>query len=85
MAILVQSVFKSLPVQSGYIELVEVRFDKRRDAIVVQAVLWATSDKSDALEIKVYEFPYAILEVNPHVWAYNQLKTLPEFAGAIDV
>ena len=77
--------FRGLQVQSCYHEIINVRIDKRRGAVLAQTTAWVDSTKTN-------EIPEAggmhFLPYNPDAsveWAYNQLKTLPEFADAVDV
>ena len=54
-----------------------------RDAMVFHVRSYVASDKPFFLE-KMLEAPYDIEGVNPIKQAYEHLKTLPEFEGAVD-
>ncbi len=77
--------FRGLSVANCYHEIIRVRIDKERNAVLVQTTAWVDSTKENGLPEagQMFFLPYA-----PDAtveWAYNQLKTLPEFADAVDV
>lgn len=44
----------------------------------------STDGKNPAFEEKMYSCDYTISGANPVAQSYHHLKTLPEFAGAVD-
>lgn len=83
MALQKQVEFKGLVVPAAYFEIVGVAADKTADRTQVLFKVHTDALKEHQLDLRVVDCPY-----NPDAtvaWAYNQLKTLPEFAGAVDV
>lgn len=75
--------YKGLEIPACYHEIVAMRLEKDRGAILVFVNRFSDGTKEHLLDSQMYTFPYDDL-ANVQ-WAYAQLKTLPEFAGAIDV
>lgn len=77
--------FRGFSVPDCYHEIISVRIDKRRNAIIVATVAWVDATKTNELpELgNTFFFPYN--NAANVAWAYAQLKQLPEFAGAVDV
>lgn len=85
MALKLATSYKGIPFSEAYHEIILVRIDKGRDATLVQLKVWTDSTKQHDLPEAggMHFLPYA-----PDAtveWAYTQLKTLPEFADAVDV
>lgn len=85
MALKKASQFRGLSVANCYHEIICVRIDKRRDAIIVQTTAWVDSTKANEIPEAGGTFFLPYNNAADVEWAYNQLKTLPEFADAIDV
>ncbi len=82
MALSLDRQYKGLAVPSAYVEIVGVRIAKEVGCVYIDVTVH-TQGKAHSLEKRCYDAPYtsdATVE-----WAYNQLKTLPEFADAVDV
>lgn len=77
--------FRGLSVANCYHEIISVRIDKRRDATLVQTTTWVDSTKTDELPEAGGTFFLPYNHAADVEWAYNQLKTLPEFADAVGV
>ena len=52
---------------------------------LVEYTLYKDSSATQLFEIRTRAFPYENINGDVAAWAYTQLKTLPEFAGAVDV
>jgi hypothetical protein len=65
----------------SYIKVLSVEVTKQNGTAVV--AFYAEQNK-EAFQNKSYAFAYDLDEKNPIAQAYNHLKTLPEFSGAID-
>ena len=74
-------IFKGVSVPDAYIKI--IRFDGDKSSLTVGVGYFASPEHemlySDALAV-----PYAIDGSNPIQQAYEYLKTLPEFADAVD-
>lgn len=77
--------FRGFPVPDCYHEIISVRIDKRRNAIIVGTVAWVDATKTNELPELGNTFSLPHHNAATVAWAYEQLKTLPEFAGAVDV
>lgn len=75
---------RGLSVGGAYIRVTGVKTSRPANRAVVQYAFYPSAEAVDTqIDAGAAVFPY-----NPDAtvaWAYNQLKTLPEFAGAIDV
>lgn len=73
--------FKGITVNDAYIRV--WRFEGYKTSIVVGVEFCkdASSPRFDSVSLEV---PYSIDNGNPIEQAYTHIKTLPEFAGAID-
>ena len=85
MAFKLATAYKGLSVPEAYHEIILVRIDKRRDATLVQTTTWVDSTKTGELPEAGGTFFLPYNHAADVEWAYNQLKTLPEFADAVDV
>lgn len=80
---------KGMTSTSGYIRVVGVVESKINSMNTVMVATYANADVAKrinayaALESK--HFPYEPILGGATPWGYARLKTLPEFAGAIDV
>lgn len=74
-----------LQVANCYHEIICVRIDKRRDAILVQTTAWVEDTKANEIPEAGQTFFLPYNNAANVAWAYEQLKTLPEFAGAVDI
>ena len=77
--------FRGLSVANCYHEIISVRIDKRRNAILVQTTAWVDSTKTNEIPEAGQTFFLPYNHAANVAWAYVQLKQLPEFAGAVDV
>lgn len=77
--------FRGLAVVNCYHEIIGVRIDKGRNAVLVQTTTWVNSTKENELPEAGGTFFLPYNHAADVEWAYTQLKTLPEFAGAVDV
>lgn len=77
--------FRGLAVENCYHEIVSVRTDKGRDAVLVRTTTWVDSTKVNEIPEAGGTFFLPYTQDATVAWAYTQLKTLPEFAGAVDV
>lgn len=68
--------------KNAYLRVENVRLENKEN-IAFSVCVYADKSKS-AIEAKPYACVYDIDGANPIAQAYNYLKTLPEFAGAID-
>lgn len=75
--------FKGLQVPHAYFEVVGIATDKLANRVQVLFRVHTDSTKEHQLDLRVADFEY-IADATV-TWAYTKLKTLPEFAGAVDV
>ena len=59
-------------------------FSGNKDSLTVLAVYKKDTAQGDYIASDAYSFDYDITGVNPIEQAYNYLKTLPEFADAVN-
>ena len=74
-----------LVVTNAYIRILDVRFTK--DELVVSTTTWASQAAREAEKPVLARQTYALTwTADPSLtYCYDQLKALPEFAGATDV
>ena len=77
--------FRGLSVANCYHEIINVRIDKRRNATLVQTTTWVEDTKANEIPEAGQTFFLPYNNAANVAWAYEQLKTLPEFAGAVDI
>ena len=73
--------FNGIQVQNAYVKVENVTVEK--DSMTA-TVIWRANANSAPLQNKSYSFEYDINGKNPLAQAYDRLKALPEFAGAVD-
>lgn len=87
MALQIAMTYKGIAIPAAYVEIVETRKDKTRMANLVFLRFWTDSTKAHSLEgdgiDALISFPYDNAATT--ATTYDQLKTLPEFADAVDV
>jgi len=81
MALLKNIDFKGLIVNKVYVKVWQIKGNKNE---LYCDVLYAVDNSSEMLMSKTFLFDYNIDGENPIKQAYAHLKTLPEFADAID-
>ena len=77
--------FRGLSVANCYHEIICVRIDKRRNAILVQTTAWVDDTKTNEIPEAGGTFFLPYNHAANVARAYVQLKQLPEFADAVDV
>lgn len=90
MAIKNATVFKTIVLPEAYVRVVEVRPSAIRNKTDVIYQVWASeahrnTAKATPLETKEVEFAFEAATGDIFSWAYAKLKSLPEFATAVDV
>lgn len=84
MALKVDFDFKGIPVFGAYAEVAHTGFSAARDEHYF-TLIYRASKGAPEFHAHGYVAPYALDGANPYIQAYTYLKTLPEFAGAVDV
>ena len=74
-------VFKGITVGGAYIKIQS--FSGSKDLLKFEVATHSRAGEQ-ALTVASFEVPYSIDGANPIKHAYEHLKTLPEFAGAVD-
>lgn len=75
---------RGLPLNGVCIRIIGVKTSRWADRAVVQYSYHASADReAPQIDAGAVVFPYT--PDATVAWAYTQLKTLPEFAGAVDV
>lgn len=84
MALLIDFAFRGLSVPQAYVRVVSptISVDK---ASIDFGVQYRVSPEAELLDAATYSSPYELQGENPIRQAYAYLKTLPEFADAVDV
>jgi hypothetical protein len=67
---------------SCYGQVTNVSVNKEKGQALL--TIYEDASKTQTLSRQVYEFAYDLESQNALVQAYNHIKTLPEFSGAID-
>ena len=75
--------FKGFDVSQAYVEIIFVGGYKNIPANHIRFCIWKDSTKMELLEEELVVREYT--QDNSVAGAYTYLKTLPEFAGAVDV
>lgn len=83
MALQLQHELGSLTIPNAYLRIVAVTLSRSGGFVSVAAEILASAADAKHIDIYSTNLPYTP-DANV-AWAYNQLKTLPEFAGAVDV
>lgn len=87
MAIQKAITFRGIPLPESYTHIYTLSHDRQRDASLLFVRTYANAaarlSGEEGIAQAVYSLPYTPQE--GIAWAYNQLKQLPEFAGAVDV
>lgn len=83
MAIQAEYAFKGFVIPAAYIEIVHTGLHKLVPANHIGYYVWKDATKQELLEQGSRAAPYDAEMSVPQAYAY--MKTLPEFAGAIDV
>ncbi len=68
---------------NAYFEIISIRGSKPRQDTLVNLRIFSDATKEHEIGNTDARFPYT--PDATVAWAYNQLKTLPEFADAVDV
>lgn len=78
--------FRGIPVPDAYIKVYCPQITPTKDQIGFGVHTYAAADLplSDVLDAVTMSAPYDLDGPNPLAQAYEHLKTLPEFAGAVD-
>lgn len=83
MAIQIGCSFKGFSVPAAYIEITDLGLHKHLPGNQINYVVWKDSTKQERLENAFLSAPYDAEMSVPQAYAY--MKTLPEFADAVDV
>ncbi len=83
MALKIDTGFAGLQVLNSYVRVVSVNMVRGSGVVVVCADSFVDAEADEAFTSQAFTFPYT--PDATVAWAYEQLKTLPEFAGAVDV
>lgn len=83
MALKIDTTYKGFPISGAYVAVLvpTISMDKTEMAFNIQT---SASEGSEALDNQYITSPYMIDGGNPFSQAYEYLKTLPEFLGAMD-
>lgn len=85
MAIQTNYSFRGAVLSDAYLRIVEMNFSRTSECVTVSCAVLANSEMQEAFTTKSFVFAFTATTGDPIKWAYNQLKLLPEFAGAVDV
>lgn len=77
--------FRGVPVSAAYIRVVEPAIGADKQSMRFGIQYCATPEHPPLQVREVAEAPYDLDGANPLQQAYEHLKTLPEFVGAVDV
>jgi hypothetical protein len=81
MALKKDYIFKGITIKDCYIKICTFSGDKTNMFV---SVGYYAEKENEKIENKNFSFAYDLAGENPIKQAYEHLKTLPEFAGAID-
>lgn len=85
MALSIERIISGVALPNIYARVEMVTQNRAGGSNTVMVVEYADAALSETLRTKQYHFPHEQIIGDVLAWAYNKLKTLPEFAGAIDV
>lgn len=83
MALTIDVTFKGIPVADAYVSLSGLVIDDGKQAQSFTAV-YRSARGTEVFQCINYSTPYDLDGLNPYIQAYEYLKTLPEFEGALD-
>jgi len=83
MAIKCNLIKSGFALTDAYIRVTSVRMTRGAGRTLVGVEVFSDAGAPEAIESRAFDFPYT--PDATVAWAYEQLKTLPEFAGAVDV
>jgi len=81
MAISKTVTFRGISIPNAYIRVVRFDGNKSKLAALIGYFGSATSEIFDSMNVDV---PYDVTGANPLAQIYDYIKTLPDFAGAVD-
>ena len=77
--------FRGIVVETAYFRVVMVQFNRMRGDVIISMDILASPEQAAPFDSIVCSVPYAVETGDVIAWAYAQLRTLPEFADAVDV
>lgn len=86
MALSVTFNFHGVPLPNCYVRVTSVHAARNGNHHIAYSVFATEQQKlmDEPVERGHAGFPYTTATGDIYVWAYNKLKALPEFAGAVD-
>ena len=85
MALKISTQFRGIPVPMSYCSVGSVCFPSDSKTQMAFVLHYRASAEVDvAFSEMLYQAPYVLDGPNPYKQAYEYLKTLPEFLGAVD-